>query len=100
MWKLDEARITAWVESEKDRLGLNRGQLIAMKDSDWDVEEPTFDRGSKTILPFGDGLDPHDEDLLRGKWRRRIDDYQHKQDKLRSQPKLGTLNWWQEISCL
>jgi hypothetical protein len=98
IWKLDEARITAWVDSERDRLGLNDGRLTSMKDNDWDVEEPAFDPESKTILPFGNGIDPHDEDLLAGKWRRMIDNYQHKQDKLRSQPKLGTLSWWQEVS--
>jgi hypothetical protein len=98
VWKLEEARITAWVESERDRLGLNDCRLIPMKDSDWNVEEPPFDPGSTTILPFGYGLDPHEEDLFAGKWRRMINNYQHKQDKLRSQPKLGTLDWWQEVS--
>ena len=97
IWKLEEARITRWVDSERERLGLNNGRLVPLQDSDWDVTEPHMEPDGATVLPFRDGIEPNFEELCVGKWRQKIDEYQHKQAKLRALPKLGTLFWWQEM---
>lgn len=98
IWWLEEGRISRWVDLERERLGLNSGEPITPSQSDWAIEEPITEPGGRTILPLGDGLEPHLEDLSEGKWRQKIDDWRHKQDKIRAQPKLGTLYWWQEAT--
>lgn len=98
VWRLQKHRIAKWAEAERERLGLNDAGPVKCTEDDWIVQDPVTEPGGRTLLPLGDGIEPHAEDLFEGQWRRKIDDWRHKQDKIRAQPKLGTLYWWQEVT--
>ena len=95
VWQLEEERIKRWVDAERERLGLNVGPAVPHQESDWDIQEPPLDSGSRLVLPLGDGFGFHMEDLFEGKQRKKIDDYAQKQNRVRAMILLREPHWWE-----